>query len=76
MRPIGRCGAQRPLNDRRDLIVIDRTQPAEAGFVEQPVDTLSQKAAALLADRVLVNAMLDQAASKFQRPRRWIITTQ
>ena len=41
-----------------DLIIIDRPRPAGSGLVQQPFDTILQKATSPLANHMLVHAQL------------------
>src|SRR5262245_47515753 len=55
---IGRGGAQRPLDHRRNVIVVDGSRTARTSLVEQAIAAILQEAAPPLANRVLVQAEL------------------
>src|SRR5262245_37926897 len=88
VRRIGRRGAQRPLDHRRNLIVVDGSRPARTSLVEQAIAAILQEAAPPLANRVFVHAELgrdrlaggsirtsqNDAASLRQRSRNAVTT--
>src|SRR3954447_7465759 len=49
---------QRALDHSGNLIIIDRTRPARASFIQEPFDAILQKPSTPFADRVLMNAKL------------------
>jgi hypothetical protein len=53
---VGRCRTQRSLDHGRNLIVVDGTRAARAGFVKQAITAILQKPAAPLANGVFMNA--------------------
>jgi hypothetical protein len=60
-RPVHGVGwrrTKRALDHGGDLIIVDRSRPAGARFVQQAFDAFLQKAPPLLADSMLVNAKL------------------
>jgi hypothetical protein len=58
VRGVGRHGAQRPLNHRRNPIVVNGSRPARTSFVEQAIAAILEEAPPPLADRVFVHAEL------------------
>jgi hypothetical protein len=58
VRGVGRRGAQRPLNHRRNVIVVNASRPARTSFVEQAIAAILQEAPPPLADRAFVHAEL------------------
>ena len=83
MRGVPWRGTEGALDDRGDLIIIDRSRSAGTSFVQQALDAVLQKASTPLSDCVLVEAEFardgfardairasqDDAAAFRQRPR-------
>ena len=53
---VGRRSTQRSLDHGRNLIVVDGTRAARAGFVKEAITAILQKSAAPLANGVFVDA--------------------
>jgi len=53
---VDRRRAQRPLDHGSNLIVVDGSRAARAGFVKQAITAILQKSAAPLANGVFMNA--------------------
>ena len=58
VRRVDRRGAQRPLDHRSDLIVVDRSWSAGSSLVQQTIKATLQEAPTPLANRVFVDAQL------------------
>jgi hypothetical protein len=55
---INRLRSQSPLDNRSNLIILDRPRPSRPGLIQQPFETTFQEAPSPLANRVLVHAQL------------------
>ncbi len=56
MRCVGRRRTQCPLDYLGNLIIVDGSRAARAGFVKQAITTILQESAAPLADGVFMDA--------------------
>jgi hypothetical protein len=56
MRCVGRCRMQRSFDHGGNLIVVDGSRPARAGFVKQTITAILQEPPTPLANRMFVKA--------------------
>lgn len=75
MRGAGRRGTDRALNDRGNLIIVDRARSTGTVFIQKSLDAVFQKAASPFANRMFVDAKLGSNRTHLPRSQMRIASS-